>query len=277
MNVEEVIGAAGESLSGLSFHSLSLSDVLRVVLTALICLVAIRVLTRVADRVLERSRLERSLSTFARSALRVLMWFIAVLIVLGELGVDVTSLIALLSVVGVAVSLALQSTLSNLAGGILLLVTKPFVSGDYVETGADSGTVQDIGLAYTTLTTIDNKLIYVPNSEIAGARIVNYNGRDTRRLNIKVSVSYNAPPQAVRAALEGLLAGDGRIHADEGIFVRISAYNSSSIEYTVRAWCDTQVYWDVYYDVMDAIKPALDAAGVEMTYDHLNVHLMDRK
>lgn len=190
---------------------------------------------------------------------------------------DVTSLIALLSVVGVAVSLALQSTLSNLAGGILLLTTKPFVSGDYVETGADSGTVRDIGLAYTTLTTIDNKLIYVPNSEIAGARIVNYNGNDTRRLNIKISVSYDAPPEAVRGALRGLLEGDSRIHVDSGIFIRVSAYQSSSIEYTIRAWCDTKDYWDVYYDVMDGIKPALDAAGVEMTYDHLNVHILDRK
>lgn len=276
MPVDEALDTAAGALGSISLTQLSPVVVARIALTVVLCILAVRVLSSLADKMLARSPIEHALASFLRSVFRVLLWFIAVLIILSSLNVDVTSLIALLSVAGLAVSLALQSTLSNLAGGILLLVTKPFVSGNFIETGTASGTVREIGLAYTTLVTPDNKVIYVPNSEISGARIVNFNGNETRRAEIVVTASYDSPIRTVKESIMGVINGDGRILSDPAPFVHISNYKDSSIEYTIRVWIPTADYWDVYFDLMDALKPAFDAAGVEMTYNHLNVHMIGK-
>ncbi len=276
MSVDQALGTVGNVFGSFTLN-ISLGLLLKVLFTVVICLIAVKVIGGVIARVLNRSRLETTLSRFIQSMLRVVLYFIAVLIVLGSLGIDVTSLIALLSVAGLAVSLALQNTLSNLAGGIQLLITKPFAAGDYVEAGANSGSVQEVGLAYTVLVTPDNKVVHVPNSDIASARIVNYNGKDTRRVELKVTASYDAPLQTVKDTINGLIAADSRIHTQPEPFVTVSAYGSSSIEYTVRVWCAAGDYWDVYFGLMNDLKPAFDAAGVEMTYDHVNVHIVDKQ
>lgn len=276
MSADQAVSTVGGVLSSFTLN-ISLGLIIKVLFTVLLCLCAVRVVSGLISRVLDKSRLERTLSNFITSILRVLLYFVAVLIVLSTLGVDVTSLVALLSVAGLAVSLALQNTLSNLAGGIQLLLTKPFTAGNYVEAGANSGTVREVGLAYTTLVTPDNKVVYVPNSDIAAARIINYNGKDTRRVELKVTASYDAPIQTVKDTIGKLIAADGRIMNDPAPFVRVSDYGSSSIEYTIRIWCKASDYWDVYFDLMDNLKPAFDGAGVEMTYDHLNVHVVEQK
>ncbi len=275
MTPDQAVSTVGGALTSFTLN-ISLTLIIKVLFTILACLIAVKVITNILGRMLNKSRLEQTLSNFIGSILKVVLYFIAILIVLSTLGVDVTSLVALLSVAGLAVSLALQSTLSNLAGGIQLLVTKPFAAGNFVEAGANSGTVYQVGLAYTTLITPDNKVIHVPNSDIAAARIVNYNGRDTRRVDIQVTASYEAPIQLVKDTVAKLVAADSRIHADPAPFVRVSNYGSSSIEYTIRVWCAAADYWDVYFDLMDGLKPAFDAAGVEMTYDHLNVHVVEK-
>lgn len=276
MSADQAVSTVGGVLSSFTLN-ISLTMVIKVLFTILVCLIAVRVINRVLTRVLEKSRLESTLSNFVRSILKVVIYFVAILIVLSTLGVDVTSLVALLSVAGLAVSLALQNTLSNLAGGIQLLLTKPFVAGNYVEAGANSGTVQQVGLAYTILVTPDNKVIHVPNSDIAAARIINYNGKNTRRVDVKVTASYDAPIQTVKETIGTLITADSRIMNDPAPFVRVSDYGASSIEYTIRVWCKASDYWDVYFDLMDNMKPAFDAAGVEMTYDHLNVHVVEQK
>jgi len=276
MTADQAVSTVGGVLSAFTLN-ISLTMVIKVLFTILVCLVAIKVISGVLNRVLEKSRLEHTLSNFINSILKVIIYFVAILIVLSTLGVDVTSLVALLSVAGLAASLALQNTLSNLAGGIQLLLTKPFVVGNYVEAGANSGTVHEVGLAYTTLVTPDNKVIYVPNSDIAAARIINYNGRDTRRVELKVTASYDAPVQTVKDTINKLIAADERILSDPEPFVRVSNYGASSIEYTIRVWCKAGDYWGIYFDLMDSMKPAFDAAGVEMTYDHLNVHVVESK
>ena len=276
MTPDQAVSTVGGVLSAFTLN-ISVTMIIKVLFTIVMCLIAIKVIGSVLSRVLEKSRLERTLSNFIHSIIKVVIYFVAVLIVLSTLGVDVTSLVALLSVAGLAVSLALQNTLSNLAGGIQLLVTKPFVAGNYVEAGANSGTVYEVGLAYTTLVTPDNKVIHVPNSDIAAARIVNYNGRDTRRIELKVTASYDAPIQTVKDTINKLIAADNRIHSKPEPFVRVSGYGASSIEYTIRVWCSVGDYWGIYFDLMDNMKPAFDAAGVEMTYDHLNVHVVEKK
>ncbi len=275
MTADQAVSTVGGALSSFTLN-ISIATILKVLFTIVVCLIAVKVITNILSRMLDKSRLEHTLSNFVGSILKVVLYFVAILIVLSTLGVDVTSLVALLSVAGLAVSLALQSTLSNLAGGIQLLVTKPFVAGNYVEAGANSGTVHEVGLAYTTLVTPDNKVIHVPNSDIAAARIINYNGKETRRVDVTVTASYNAPIQTVKDTVGKLTNADSRILKEPAPFVRVSNYGSSSIEYTIRVWCKAADYWDVYFDLMDSLKPAFDAAGVEMTYDHLNVHVVEK-
>lgn len=276
MSADQAVSTVGGVLGSFTLN-ISLGLIIKVLFTIVVCLIAIRVVTTILGRVMAKSHLERTLSNFVQAFLRVVLYFVAILIVLSTLGVDVTSLVALLSVAGLAVSLALQNTLANLAGGIQLLVTKPFAAGNYVEAGANSGTVHAVGLAYTTLITPDNKVIYVPNSDIASARIVNYSGKDTRRVDLKVTASYDAPIQTVKDTINKLIQADSRIMEQPEPFVRVSNYGSSSIEYTIRVWCASGDYWGIYFDLMDNLKPAFDAAGVEMTYDHLNVHVVENK
>ena len=194
----------------------------------------------------------------------------------GSLGIDVTSIIALLSVAGLAVSLALQNTLSNLAGGITLLASKPFTVGDYVEIGSVSGTVSLVGLAYTTLVTVENKEIYIPNSQLSSATIINYTRLGRRRMEITVSASYDAPTEAVKAALSEAVAQFPQILPDPAPEIRLSGYGASGIDYLLRAWTSSGDYWDVYYRLLEAIRPAFARHGVEMPYSQLDVHLIPR-
>jgi len=236
--------------------------------------VIIKVLLRLADKAMERGDLERGARKFLSSGLKVLLWLVAMCVVLGYLGVPMTSLVAVLSVLGLAVSLAVQGLLGNLAGGIMLLSARPFTAGDFVEAGGVSGTVQEVGLVYTKLTTVDNKVVHVPNGDISAKTIVNYTGEAKRQVEWKLSVSYDADPGAVRGAIARVLGEHPLTYPDPKPLIRTYAYNDSSVEWLIRCWCATGDYWTVYFDFLEQIRPAFDAVGAEMTYPHLNVHVV---
>lgn len=179
--------------------------------------------------------------------------------------------------VGLAASLAVQDSLSNLASGIMILVTKPFKIGDYVEADGVTGTVMMTGLIHTRIKAIDNKVIYVPNSKIIAAKIVNYTSQEKRRVDIEISASYDAPIEKVRKALlEAVENTDMFLDDPEKPFAAVLSYDDSSIKYVVRAWVETPKYWDAHFALMERIKTEFDNAGIEMTYNHLNVHLIDK-
>ncbi len=269
---EETFGVIEKALKGFSWETAAVLLCLLVV-----CVVVIRGVVGLADRAMARSKLDRGVRTFLRSGMKVALWLVAVCVLLGYLGVPMTSLVALLSVLGLAVSLAVQGTLSNLAGGIMLLSSHPFSAGDFVEVGGVSGTVAEVGLVYTKLNTIDNKAIHIPNGEIAGKTIINYSAEDKRRVELKFSVSYDAPRETVKECIFKVLGEHPQTFPTPKPLVRVCGYGSSAVEYLVRVWCATEDYWDVYFDLLEQVKTAFDAAGVEMTYDHLNVHMVDRK
>ncbi len=273
MNTDELVSGVVEALDP---KAMNLNTVLRVAVIILAGLIVIRILMKIVDRTLERSKSVSSIQGYIRSVVKIALWFILVLIIADCVGVPVTSLIALLSVAGLAVSLALQNTLSNLAGGIMLLVSKPFEVGDYVEADGISGTVEAVGLSYSTLATPDNKEIFIPNSQIAQAKIINYNRLGRRRLELTFSASYDAPTQTVKTAIQEVLDQYSQILDEPAPAIWIAKYGSSSIDYVVRAWVPSQDYWDVYYGVMEGVRPAFDRHGVEMTYDHLNVHMVEK-
>lgn len=259
------------------FQDLNLEKILTIVILFFGCLLAMKLILRLTDRAFRRLEVEKSLHTFVHAALRVVLWLITFCIVLDYIGVPMTSLVALLSVIGLAVSLAIQGTLSNLAGGIQVLVSKPFKAGDYVEAGGVGGTVLEVGLAYTKLTTVDNKVISVPNGQISGEKIINYTSQTTRRVDLTFDTSYDDEPKLVLATLRRVVESHPKALLDPAPFVRLSAYKDSSIEYTVRVWSATADYWDLHFDLLEQVKAAFDEQGIEMTYNHLNVHVIDRK
>lgn len=268
----ETMGALREAVKGFSWQKLVV-----LVCLFLVSLVVIRLIVRLADRAMERGRLDRGARTFLRSGLRVMLWLVAVCILLGYIGVPMTSLVAVLSVLGVAVSLAVQGILGNLAGGIMLLSSHPFAAGDFVSVGEVSGTVTEVGLVYTKLTTPDNKVVSIPNGEISAKTLVNFSAQATRRVELTIPVSYDVPVEKVKSVLADVIRELDETLDDPPPIVRLGNFGSSALEYHVRAWCRRDDYWDAYYALVEGIKAAFDAQGIEITYDHLNVHLLDQK
>lgn len=258
-----------------NIQDVTASNIFAAVLTVVISLVVIKVLTKGLTRALGRSKLDPPLQRLLRSLLRGVLWAVAAIIVLGCLDIEVTSLVAVLSVVGLAFSLALQNFLSNLAGGMQLLASHPFAVGDYVDAGGCSGTVAEIGVFYTKLTTPDNKLVQLPNSTIVSANITNFSAQPTRRVELKVSAGYDAPTDKVLALLRRMAADHPLVLDDPEPAVHVDQYGDSAIGYVMRVWCANTDYWTVYFDLTDGMKPAFDKAGIEMTYPHVNVHMVD--
>ena len=265
-----------ETFAGI-LQNMDLKRVLAVLLLLAACMVVMRVLLRLLDRTFQRLEVEKSLYTFARAALRVVLWLITLCVVLGYMGIEMTSLIAVLSVLGLALSLAIQGTLANLAGGIQLLVSKPFKAEDYIDAGAVSGTVVEVGLVYTRLRTVDNKIISIPNGTVSGQTITNYNTQPQRRGDLQFYASYSDPPAKVSACIRAVAEAHPKALKEPEPFVRLSGYKDSSIEYTLRLWCKTADYWELYFDLLEQIGAAFGREGIEMTYQHLNVHVLEEK
>lgn len=259
-----------------SIKNITASSIFNAVLVAAACLVAMKLLLKVLDRALGRSKLDAPLKTLLRTLAKAGLWFVTVIIVMECLNIEATSLVAVLSVVGLAFSLALQNFLSNVAGGMQLLASHPFAVGDFVDAGGCSGTVAEIGMFYTKLTTPDNKLVQLPNSTIVSANITNFSAQPTRRVELTVSASYDAPTEQVLALLSRMAADHPLVLDDPAPVVHVDSYGDSAVGYVLRAWCANTDYWTVYYDLMDGFKPAFDNAGIEMTYPHVNVHMVER-
>lgn len=255
-----------------------LNKAIPAVILGLFCFVAIRIILKIYDKLSAKAKLDVTLRKILRIGVKFILMFISVIIILGSLGVSVSSLIATLSVVGVALSLAIQGFLSNVFGGLQIISNHPFQVGDYVEVAGQSGTVREVGLFYTKLDTPDQKLIQIPNSAIANSSITNYTFAEKRRVDVSVCISYDNDTTAVITLLEKLLSVHPLTLSDDGLApsVHISAYNESSITLTARAWCMSPDYWTVYFDLMDAIKPAFDKAGVKLGYPGVKIQMAEK-
>lgn len=239
-----------------------------------VCLVVSKYVARLLDRALKRARhVEPTLHTFLLTAARWVMYFLSVLVAANTVGVPITSFVAVLSVAGLAVSLAVQGVLSNLAGGMIILAGKPFVLGDYIEAGGISGTVKDIGFLHTRLATPDGKLIFMPNSELYTSKLVNCTALGARRVEYAVSASYDNSPEEVRAAVLLALQDIDGVRKDPPPEVLVQSYADSAIQYTIHVWTAPADYLNVLHALSERLYSAFKACGVEMTYPHLNVHM----
>ena len=250
----------------------TLGRIIPFILILIVGLIVIKIVTVIVNKTLAKSKLEKAAHGMIRGIIRIVLFILLGLMAASSLGIDVTGVVALASIASLAVSLALQDLLSNLVGGFTLVYTHPFSSGDYVEIAGQSGTVQEIGMTYTKLTTPDNKLVQIPNSSVVSSEIVNYTVTGTRRVAIDVSASYDVPVEQVMAALATAGTVDG-ILEEKGVFTTVTAYGDHAISYVVRVWCNTADYWDVHKAITLKIKRVFDEQGIAMTYPHLNVHI----
>ena len=242
------------------------------VILLVIGVLAIRIMLRMIKKTLSKSKLEKAAHTLIVSISSVVLYILLGLSVASALGIDVTGVVAVASVLTLSLSLALQNMLANVIGGVTLLYTHPFRSGDYVEVGGQAGTVREINMSYTMLATPDNKLISIPNSAVVAAEIVNYSIEETRRVAFTINAPYDTPTQKVIDAL--VLAGSvDAVLLDPAPVAVITEFADSAIQYSLRLWVKTEDYWDVYFGVNQRIKQIFDEQGISMPYPQLSVHL----
>ena len=250
----------------------TVSKLLPAIIIVVIGILAIRLLLKLVCAALDKSKLEKAAHRLIKSVLHIVLYILLGLITASSLGIDVTGIVALASVLTLAISLSVQNALTNVIGGFTLLYTKPFITGHFVEVAGQSGTVQEIGLTYTKLATADNKLISIPNSAVVAAQIVNYTISGTRRVDITVSASYQADTQAV---LDALL-GAGKVPTaleTPAPFAGVKHYGESAIEYVLQVWSTADNYWTTLFAVNQNVKTVFEQKQIAMTYPHLNVHL----
>lgn len=255
----------------------SLNALLSAIVTLVVCIIAIKLITNIVDKLLSRStKLDATLRHYLGSGVRTLLWILAVIIVANALGINTTSLVALVSVAGLALSLSVQNVMSNLFSGITLLIAKPFSSGDFVEVAGKTGVVKAVGLFYTQLDTLDNIAISIPNGDVTAGSVVNYSREPLRRVDRTFTASYDSATEDVKAAILDAIAKDGRILSDPGPFVRLLEYKGSTVEYVVRVWCKNADYWDVYFDLNENVRESFAEKGVKFSYEHVNVHVVEK-
>lgn len=250
-----------------------LTFVVKVLIVFLVCRVAAKIIMKLVDRLLERSKLEPGIISFAKSVLNIGLWFVTVIFVVEAMGFKATSLVALLSVVTLALSLSVQNILTDAFSGVTILISKPFVVGDYVDIAGVSGTIKEITLMRTTLDTVDNRLIQIPNSDVASAKITNYSTEPLRRVDLTFSASYDASTQLVKQALLEAIQADPRIKTDPAPFVALNQYRENDIEYVTRSWVDNGDYWGVYFDLNESVREVFAKYGIEFSYPHTVVHM----
>ena len=258
-----------------SLGGYSLSHILSALLTLLVCLVAARLLLKLAKRLLHRvQRLNDRLRQIILTALKVVLYLLTGIITAEALGLNTSSLTALVSVLTLGVTLAAEDILGNVAGGLVILSSHPFNIGDEIEVSGTTGTVREITLNHTKLETADGHFIMQPNKELSSSRIVNYTALGRRRVVQRITASYDAPTDTVKAAcLEAVAATPGTLE-EPAPAVYLTDYGSSAIEYSVRCWTKAEDYWTAYFALNENLRTAFAAHGVEMTYDHLNVHMV---
>ena len=262
-------------LRSLGFNSAK--GALQALLLFVLCLLVIKIVMKTVDQLLQRSRrIDAALKNLIRNAVRALLWVLAVILVANALGIDTASLVALLSVVGLALSLSVQNVMTNLFSGVTLLLSKPFGVGDFVELGGKAGVVRTVGLFYTQLDTVDNVAVSIPNGDVTASSINNYSREPLRRVDQFFTASYDDSTEAVRAAILEAIEADPRILRDPAPFVRLHSYEASSIRYVSRVWCKSADYWNVYFDLNERVRESFLRHGVSMSYEHLNVHVVEK-
>lgn len=255
----------------------SLSHILSAILTLLICLLVSRLLLKLAKKLLHRGKkLNDRLRQIILTAIKVVLYVLTGIITAGALGLNTTSVTALVSVLTLGVTLAAEDILGNVAGGLVILSSHPFNIGDEIEISGTVGVVREIALNHTKVETCNGQYVMLPNKELSSSRIINYTTMGRRRVVVNVTASYDAPTDTVKAACMEAVAATPNVLPEPAPQAYLTGYGSSSIEYSVRCWTETKDYWGAYFALNENLRDAFAAHNVEMTYDHLNIHISEK-
>jgi len=250
----------------------------RLVVSIVILWVSFRVINAVARRIQRRctkKQVDKTLSSTLIYAGKIALKIAVAVGIVGYLGIDTSGIAALVASLGVCAGLAVNGALSNLAGGVLILVTRPFRVDDYIEAGGHSGTVEDIRLTMTRLRTPDNKIVYIPNGTLSSDTIINYSEKSTRRVDLTFTIAYSVDYRAAEGIILDLCRAHEKVLDTPAPASRVNAHGASGVVLTCRVWVNSGDYWDVYYDLMESVKTAFDEHGIEIPYDQVDVHIRE--
>lgn len=234
----------------------------------------IRKIYKVLTAIFSRRHVDKSLATFVLSLVNIVLYFILLVTVIGILGIETTSFLAIFASAGVAIGMALSGTLQNFAGGVLILLLKPYKIGDYIEVQGYAGTVKEIQIFFTVITTYDNKSISIPNGGLSTGSVNNWSREPIRRVSWDVAISYGDNVDDARIAILEMFKADERIkQTDNPPSVLVANLNSSSVDLTIRAWTDTSLYWPVFYEYLERFYKELPEHGIHFPFPQLDVHL----
>ena len=236
----------------------------------------ISLVNKLVAKLLSRRHVDAGVQSFVKSFVNILLTILLIVAIISKLGVDTTSFAALLASAGVAVGMALSGNLQNFAGGLIILLFRPFKVGDFIECQGVSGAVKEIQIFHTILTSPDNKVIYVPNGGLSSGNIINYSREATRRVDWTFTFEYGEDYNKVESVINRLIAADERILNTPAPFVNLIALADSSVNVVVRVWVKSEDYWDVNFDVIESVKKAFDEKGIEIPYPQLDVHVNNK-
>jgi len=231
------------------------------------------VVVGVLQRLMRKQETDEILVSFVSAIVRWVLLLFVVIAALSQLGIDTTSLIALLGAAGLAIGLSLQSSLSNFAAGVMLIVFRPFTKGDFIDAGGAMGVVDKISIFTTILTTTDNKEVIIPNGAIMGGNITNFSARPTRRVDMVFGISYDDDIRKAKTLLEEIIAADERVLAEPAPVISLSELADSSVNFVVRPWVNSADYWAVLWETTESVKLKFDEAGISIPYPQMDVHL----
>jgi len=235
--------------------------------------IVVSVVIKVVKKLMLARAMDAILISFLTSILRLVLLLFVVIAALSQLGIDTTSLVALLGAAGLAIGLSLQGSLSNLASGVMLIIFRPFTKGDFVEAGGATGVIEKINIFTTTMTTPDNKEVIIPNGAILGGNITNFSARPTRRVDMVFGISYDDDIRKTKQVLKDILAADERILKDPAPVVALGALADSSVNFLVRPWVKTEDYWKVFWDTTETVKLRFDAEDITIPYPQMDMHM----
>lgn len=233
----------------------------------------VRRVMKLMDKIYEKKSVEKSLRSFLSGVVKVLLYVVIVLIVIQVLGINTTSLVAMIASAGLAIGMALSGTLQNFAGGVMILLLRPYRIGDYIDAQGEEGTVTKIGLFSTEIITVDNRVIYIPNSTISTSVIDNYSTSQMRRVDWTLNVEYGTDPEKVRQLMVDMLKNDSRVVADPEPVVFLVNLADSAVQFSVRAWCKNEDYWGLKFDIQERLYVELPKSGINFTYPQINVNV----
>lgn len=267
ISLKDFFGRIGENFVA------AIPSIITAVILLIIGLVLSKLILCIMSKGMEKSRIDKTVSRFSYSLVKIILYVLIATIVLAVLGIPMSSIIAVIGTAGVTIGLALKDSLSNIAGGFTILITKPFAIGDYILTEGAEGTVELISIWYTKLLTSDNKTVFIPNGQIISSKITNYTMQKTRRVDITFQISYDNDFRMAEGIIKEILDRHEKVLKDKEYTVRLFSQSESSLDIVCKAWVMKDDYWDVYYDVLAQVKDAFDENGIEIPYRQLDVHV----